>query len=863
MKPERWQQIEQLYHAALERRAEERAIFLAEVCGGDEALRREVAVLLAADARAEQFIETPPSHLAADWLTQSPSHLDAGQQLSHYWILSLLGAGGMGEVYLAQDVRLKRKIALKLLPAKFTQDEERVRRFEREALAVSALNHPNIITIHEIGQSGDLHFIATEFIDGQTLRRQMDSARLKLTDALEIATQVAAALVAAHAAGITHRDIKPENVMVRPDGLVKVLDFGLAKLAELPAPAIDADAPTRARVETEPGMVMGTVRYMSPEQVRGQKVDARTDLFSLGVVLYEMIAAEGPFAGATSADVSAAILGQEPAPLAASAPDVPAALEWIVAKALRKECEERYQTAKELFTDLKRLKQELEIEVRLGRPIRSEWGHDATTSGPQERVTAETGGVAAVSTGGLGSAPATSSAEYLVRRLQEYKRGVMVAFVALVVAISALAFYFTQGSPAIDSIAVLPLANTSADPNTEYLSDGVTESLINQLTRLRNLRVMARTTAFRYKGKEVDPQRVGRELGVRAVLMGRVQPRGGALILQVDLINVADGTQLWGEQYHWRMAELLVVQQEMAREIAEKLRLRLSGEERKQLTKRETSDPEAYRLYLKGRYYWNKRSAEGNKQAIEQFRQAIDRDPNYALAYVGLADCYLLLEKYTGAPSSETFPKAKAFAERALQLDDSLAEAHTSLGDINTSMWQFREAETEFRQALTLNPNYPTAHHWYSIYLRVMGRSDEAAAEIQRAQELDPLSPMISYNIALLYLLRGDLKAAIAQCQKIIELELGHEDIIVGRADQNGLRSGVEDGITREAAGHIKISRPVDGCAADLSHPRAAYLKGCCESRRCGVGLGAPSSPDNRRSVRFTGGCGAEPGRSL
>jgi serine/threonine-protein kinase len=704
--------------------------------------------------------------------------LARGAKLGRYEIRSKIGAGGMGEVFLAQDTKLDRKVALKILPVEVAADRNRMSRFVQEARAASALNHPNIITIYEIEQIDSVNFIATEFIDGETLRQHMQGTRLKLSEVLNVAIHTADALAAAHEAGIIHRDIKPENIMLRQrDAYVKVLDFGLAKLTErLPPDSVDTEAPTSFK--TDPGTVVGTAIYMSPEQARGIPVDARTDIFSLGVLIYEMVAGRLPFEGSNTNEILAAILGEkEPPPLARYARDVPAELERIVEKALRKDREERYQTAKDLLLDLKRLKQKLEVEAEIERTappeLRGATG-EARPSGDQEAVS--TAQASAAQTATVESARTTSSAEYIIREIRRHKRGVAAILAAItLLSVAGLAYYFyfaRSGSrTAIDSIAVLPFANTSNDPNTEYLSDGISEALINSLTELRQLKVIARSTAFRYKGREVDPQAVGRELNVRAVLMGRVRQMGDTLNIQVDLVDAATGAQLWGEEYERKISDVLSIKQALAREVTEKLRLRLSGDEQRQLTKSDTTNAEAYQFYLKGRYFWNKRTADGIRKAIEQFQQVIERDPNYALGYVGLADCYVLLEQYAGVPTSETLPKARAAADRALQIDDSLAEAHASSALIYQNQWRWAEAEEEFKDAIRLNPNYPTSHHWFSIYFQIKRQFDDYLREIKRAQELDPLSPIISENVAEAYFLKNDLHAAIEQCQRIIELD--------------------------------------------------------------------------------------------
>lgn len=590
----------------------------------------------------------------------------------------------MGEVYLAQDTKLDRKVALKILPAELASNQDRMRRFVQEAKAASALNHPNIITIHEIDETESGHFIATEFIDGETLRERMRSAPMKTAEVLDVAIQIASALSAAHGAGIIHRDVKPENVMVRRDGIVKVLDFGLAKLSEPPAVAggacVDTEAPTRAAIKTEPGVVRGTVIYMSPEQAKGKHIDPRTDLWSLGAVIYEMVTGHVPFEAETPSEVIALILNKEPPPLARYEREAPLELERIVTKALTKDCEERYQTAKDFLVDLKRLKRQLDLEAEIERTVPPELrasGSVTSHGGSHEPGTsAQSQGVGSASTASAEAIHQVSSAEYIVSEIKQHKLAVVMALLVAALGVVGLAAYLHARNTevTIDSIACLPFVNQNRDPDTEYLSDGLTESIINSLTQLPSLRVSPRSSVFQYKGKDIDPLKAAHDLGVRAVLTGRLLQRGDSLMVSVELLDARENKQLWGEQYNRKVADALAVQQEISREISERLRNKLSGEEQRQLTRRDTSDPEAYQFYLKGRYYWNKRTAENLRKAMEQFQQAADKDPNYALAYVGLADCYSLLEQYTGLPASETLPKARAAVLRALQIDDSLAE---------------------------------------------------------------------------------------------------------------------------------------------------------------------------------------------
>jgi serine/threonine protein kinase/Tfp pilus assembly protein PilF len=767
MTPERWQQIDNLLQSALACASEERPAFLAQACAGDEPLRLEVESLLASHEHSGNLLETPLSQIAADLFVESQPASVEGKTIGLYKVLARLGAGGMGEVYLAQDPRLDRKIALKLLPAYFTKDANRLHRFEQEARAASSLNHPNILTIYEIGRADSHHFIATEFIDGVTLRERLTSTPMKLSEALEIAVQVAAALTAAHAANIVHRDIKPENIMIRDDGYVKVLDFGLAKLTERPASTIDTEAATRALVKTNPGMVMGTVQYMSPEQARGVPVDERTDIWSLGAVLYEMAAGRVPFEGETATDVILSVVEREPPPLARYSREVPAELERIVNKALRKNREERYQTVKDLSLDLKNLKQELEA---FGVPAGG-WLSDAKTAPPEGGTPNE--GTLITRPGTLNTHP-TSSAEYIVNEIKSHKRSVVLALATLVIAVAATVyfFYFAKGGEAIDSVAVMPFVNVSGDPNTEYLSDGMSESIINSLSQLPNLKkVIALNTVLRYKGKQTDPQAVGRELNVRAVLMSRLIQRGDELSVSMELVDVRDNKHLWGGQYNRKLADIIAMQTEIAQDVAESLQLRLSGDEKKRLTKRYTESGEAYQLYLMGKYYTRRRTKEGLVKSIEFFDQAIKKDPSYAPAYAGLAFTYGTMGFQGVLPPKEARQKQELAALKALEIDNDLDEAHSAMAFVRAEDLNWAASEEEHQLALKLNPNSAADHQNYVYHLEWLGRLDEAMLHLKRAQELDPLSLLIGSEVGAAFYYARQYDKAIEQLQKTIEMD--------------------------------------------------------------------------------------------
>jgi serine/threonine protein kinase/tetratricopeptide (TPR) repeat protein len=695
----------------------------------------------------------------------------SGTKLGRYEIRSKIGEGGMGEVYLAEDVRLHRQVALKILPSEVAANKDRMRRFEQEAQAAAALNHPNIAHIYEIGEHDGRHFIAMEFIDGVTLRGKIHREHAELRKLLRYLQQVAEGLAKAHAAGIIHRDLKPDNVMITRDGYAKILDFGLAKLSERTRrqdgePHEEVPTAMMQGPHSTPGLVMGTVGYMSPEQAQGRSVDYRSDIFSFGCLLYEATTGQRAFESESTIDTLHRIV-HAPVPLVKDVnPSAPGDLTRIVRRCLAKDPDERYQSIRDAAIELRDLRRELEGAAELEITVPP----SAVGSG----VTSTTNVAATVSDAPLSTAP-VSSAEYIVTEIKRNKVVTAIVLTALVLGGFGLAAYLRARNTevAIDSIAVLPFVNQSGDPDTEYLADGLTESIINNLTRLPSLKVIARSSVFRYKGRDADPMKAGGDLGVRAVLTGRLLQRGDSLMVSAELVDVRDNKQLWGEQYNRKVADALAVQQEISREITEKLRLRLSGEEQQRLVRRDTANPEAYQFYLRGRFYWNKRTTDGIRKAIEQFQQAIERDPNYALGYVGLADSYILLEDYAGVPSSETLPKARAAADRALQLDDTLAEAHTSSAHIYDQQWRWAEAEQEFRRAISLNPNYATTHHWFSVYLLAQRRFDEARKEIKRAQELDPLSPIIGVNVADLYLLSGDADSAIEQCKRVIELDPG------------------------------------------------------------------------------------------
>jgi serine/threonine-protein kinase len=694
--------------------------------------------------------------------------LSPGTKLGRYEIRSKIGAGGMGEVYLAQDTELGRTVALKVLPAEVAADQQRMNRFVQEAKAASALNHPNILTIYEIGLADATRFIATEFIDGETLRQHMAAAQINLNETLEIGIQIASALAVAHEAGITHRDIKPENIMLRRrDSIVKVLDFGLAKLTAPESSEVDIEAATKTLFKTDPGTVVGTVVYMSPEQARGIPVDARTDIFSLGVVLYEMVAGCLPFAGSTSSEVLAAILSEKvPQPLARYSRDAPAELERVVSKALRKNRDERYQTIKDMLLDLQSLKQELVFAAKLEHSAAPATGEGPTPNEAYRPV---------IATADVPAMQLTSSAAYIVSGIKQHQRSVTIAVAVLLLAVLGFGYWFFARTPSkatqIESIAVMPFANASGNSDVEYLSDGITESLINSLSQLPKLSVKARSSVFRYKGKEVEPQQVAKELSVQAILNGRLVQRGDDLVLYLSLVDARNGNQLWGEQYNRKLTDLVALQNEITRDVSQKLRARLSSADEQKLAKNYTANAEAYQLYLKGRYHLFKLTPPEIQTGISYLQQAIAIDPAYALAYVGLSEAYRSLALAGEMTPTEFLPKAKAAAQKAIEIDDALAEAHTALGaSIFWYDWNWNEAENKYKRALELNPNSVDTHLFYAHLLSNTGRHAEGLAEIKRARELDPLSPFVSALEGQFLIHAGRTDEALDRLQKTFEL---------------------------------------------------------------------------------------------
>jgi serine/threonine-protein kinase len=736
-----WDNLKEIFHAAMALPPSERVTYLDRVCEGNPSLRRHVESLLKSAEETGNFIDVPGFEAAADMLIERTG-LQPGRMVAHYRILSLLGEGGMGRVYLAEDTKLHRKVSLKFLPSNFAQDKERMRRFEQEARAISALNHPNILTIFEIGEVDGHRFIATEFIEGQTLRERL-RAGLDIDDALEIAIQVASALVAAHRVHIVHRDIKPENIMIRKDdGLVKVLDFGLAKMrGTLDAP-VDSAVDTVLIASTGPGVVMGTAAYMSPEQARGDTVDERTDIWSLGVVLYEMVAGCSPFVASTSNEIILSILSKDPVPSLSRYTDgVPERLEEIVEKAVSKNRDERYQTSKDLLIDLKRLKQTLESRASVQRSTSPDQV-GASTSRPQTHATQS----------GTPNTQAASSAEYIVNQVKSHKRGVIVTLVIFLTVVTGALIYAwrykqsaASGQPEIKSLAVLPLRSLDAGENN--LGLGITDAVIRRISQTGQVIVRPMSAVRRYSSEETDALSAAKQLDVDSVLEGTVQRAEDRLRVTVNLLRTSDGSSLWADSFDMRLADIFTIQDTISQQVTSRLQLKLNSEQRERLKKQYTSNAEAYEYFVKGRTNFERVStAIGDREpaetAIAYFRKAVELDPKYALAYAALGQAYMWMANFNDPDNPVWIDLAQRALSQAESLDSQLAEIHEARFQYFFSKyggWNLTQAAREAHRSLDLDPNLGAAHQDLSVIYNHLGLNEAIGlGESQRWIEIDP-----------------------------------------------------------------------------------------------------------------------------
>lgn len=842
MTPEKWTKVKDILSQTLRLPVDERPKFIGSACGGDEELKREVENLLDSYEKEDSFLENSAVAEVADVFYQrevseknESGVFQAGQLLNRrYEIVRLLGKGGMGEVFLANDTKINRQVSLKVLPSDIASNKERLRRFHQEAKAVSALNHPHIMTVYEFDRTeDDTQFIVGEFINGKTLNDYRSGSKLQIGEVLDIAVQAASALSAAHEVGIVHRDIKPENIMIRRDGYIKILDFGLAKLTNPPNPGSSgAEEPTLELNTTNPGTIMGTAAYMSPEQSRGILVDHRTDLWSLGVVVYEMLTGQKPFSGDMPADILVSVINKEPLPLSSYLENVLPEFEWIIAKTLSKKPEGRYQTADELRADFEKIRKRIEFDADAPRSF------GGFQQGANKNQTAEVAGestiVDAVSPtdDAVGQntdekhSQTASTGENISSKGKTYKVLPIIAGLLAVSLLAVAVYYFFAAkskTEKIDSIAVLPFVNLSREQDLAYLSDGISENLMNRLSGLPQLKVISKNSSFKFRDSTEDLQSIASKLGVRAIVTGSTMQVGDDLIIKFEIVDAAENKHLLGGQYQRKAGDLIKVQNEISQAIAEQLNLRLTAVQSKQIADNGTENTEAFRYYLNGLVELNGPDNILGK-SLEYFQKAVELDPNFAEARIEIAWIYWSRANASGNPQ-DLMPKIKAETEKALAIDPNLAKAQVMLATLKEFDFDWQTAEQQYRRAIELNPNLDFARQNYAFFLSVMGRHDEALAQLEQLKERDPINMrqmLTTRGIILMWAKRFD--EALREFQKAQEIDrnVKVEDFTLGCA-----YSG--KGLDKEAAAHFRSAVELVGGDEKYSLPlvylAASYAK--------------------------------------